>query len=72
MTARPVSAGQDSTGGSSVPELTIGVSKLAPLPEQWTLPQEWNIEKRETFDVSFSQTNTWLFLYAHFNKVASI
>ncbi|XP_064594391.1 LOW QUALITY PROTEIN: uncharacterized protein LOC135461274 [Liolophura sinensis] len=49
MTARPVSAGQDSTSGSSAAEVTIGVSKLAPLPEQWTLPKEWNIEKRETF-----------------------
>lgn len=29
----------------------IGINKNTSLPEQWTLPTEWNIEKREDFEV---------------------
>ena len=29
-----------------------GLSKNSPHPEEWTLPHEWNIEKREMYDVS--------------------
>lgn len=28
------------------------LNKAAPHPEEWTLPHEWNIEKREMYDVS--------------------
>ncbi|XP_045211344.1 uncharacterized protein LOC123562810 [Mercenaria mercenaria] len=27
-----------------------GLSKASPHPEEWTLPHEWNIEKREMFE----------------------
>ena len=41
-----------STSGSSVGFSSNYINRNKPLPEQWTLPQEWNIEKRECYDVS--------------------
>ena len=42
----------DSSGTSSalkLPAITFKTSR--PLPELWTLPREWNMEKREKYDV---------------------
>ncbi|KAK2192275.1 hypothetical protein NP493_35g03000 [Ridgeia piscesae] len=41
----------DSSGTSSalkLPAITFKTSR--PLPELWTLPREWNMEKREKYD----------------------
>ncbi|XP_005094187.1 uncharacterized protein LOC101855474 [Aplysia californica] len=51
MAARPNSSGPDSSAGSSadLPPVS-GLNKMGVLPEEWTLPHEWKIEKREVFD----------------------
>lgn len=43
----PNSDSNSSIGGGGVG----GLNKNAPLPEEWTLPHEWNMEKREVFEV---------------------
>lgn len=51
MAARPISAGPDSSAGSNMELPSVaGLNKLGVLPEEWTLPHEWKIEKRELFD----------------------
>ncbi|KAJ8318455.1 hypothetical protein KUTeg_003546 [Tegillarca granosa] len=42
----PISDANSSVGGGGVG----GLNKNAPLPEEWTLPHEWNMEKREVFE----------------------
>ncbi|XP_046352467.1 uncharacterized protein [Haliotis cracherodii] len=49
MAGRPASVGPDSSSGSTINLPSLNVSKLTPHPEEWTLPHEWNIEKREVF-----------------------
>jgi len=46
-----MSSGPDSSSASSValPPLS-GLNRNDVLPEEWTLPHEWKIEKRELFD----------------------
>jgi len=40
----------DSSHSSSLDLPNVqGLSKASPHPEEWTLPHEWNIEKREMF-----------------------
>ena len=54
MANRPNSSGPDSSAGSSAELPAVsGLNKMGVLPEEWTLPHEWKIEKRERFDVSF-------------------
>ncbi|XP_076442299.1 uncharacterized protein LOC143281161 [Babylonia areolata] len=51
MANRPMSSGNDSSSASTVelPPLN-GLNRNGVLPEEWTLPHEWKIEKRELFD----------------------
>ena len=47
----------EALGGSSATSSMVGLSHISlnrnkPLPEKWTLPHEWNIEKREEYAVS--------------------
>ncbi|RUS69003.1 hypothetical protein EGW08_023235 [Elysia chlorotica] len=51
MANRPNSSGPDSSAGSSAELPAVsGLNKMGVLPEEWTLPHEWKIEKRERFD----------------------
>lgn len=50
MANRPNSSGPDSSAGSSAELPTVSMNKMGVLPEEWTLPHEWKIEKRERFD----------------------
>ncbi|GFO47690.1 hypothetical protein PoB_007419500 [Plakobranchus ocellatus] len=51
MANRPNSSGPDSSAGSSADLPAVsGLNKMGVLPEEWTLPHEWKIEKRERFD----------------------
>lgn len=47
-----------STSSAALPNLNL--IKAGHLPEQWTLPTEWNIEKREMFVVSIIRIYTKL------------
>lgn len=49
---RPMSSGPDSSSGSSVglPPALHGLNRHVVLPEEWTLPHEWKMEKRELFE----------------------
>jgi len=50
MAARPSSSGPDSSAGSNAELPPVeGLNKMGVLPEEWTLPHEWKIEKRESF-----------------------
>jgi len=51
MAHRPASVGPDSSSSSTaeLPPLQ-GMGRHDVLPEEWTLPHEWKIEKREMFD----------------------
>jgi len=49
MTTRVVSPDTSSSAGDA-PTMS-SMSKVAPHPEEWTLPHEWNIEKREVYAV---------------------
>ena len=46
------SVDHDSGSASIVGLGGVSLNKCRPLPEQWTLPHEWNIEKREIYAVS--------------------
>jgi len=49
--ARPGSSGPGSDSASNIELPAVqGMNKLGTLPEEWTLPHEWKIEKRELFD----------------------
>ncbi|KAH3861901.1 uncharacterized protein LOC127870243 [Dreissena polymorpha] len=48
MTTRVTSPDSSSSAGE-LPNVS-GLSKASPHPEEWTLPHEWNIEKREMYD----------------------
>ncbi|KAK7111791.1 uncharacterized protein [Littorina saxatilis] len=52
MANRPMSTGPDSSSGSTVVGLPLlsGLNRNDALPEEWTLPHEWKIEKREMFE----------------------
>ena len=53
MAARPNSSGPESSAGSQAELPPVhGLNKMGVLPEEWTLPHEWKIEKRELFNVS--------------------
>ncbi|XP_076458385.1 uncharacterized protein LOC143292092 [Babylonia areolata] len=50
-TSRPFSSGPGSSSASSVELPTLaGMNRNQPLPEEWTLPHEWKMEKRELFE----------------------
>jgi len=38
-----------------------GLNKNTPLPEEWTLPHEWNMEKREMFEVCCTVVDVTVF-----------
>lgn len=50
--ANRVSSPDSASSSADLPNVH-GLSKAHPHPEEWTLPHEWNIEKREMFEVSF-------------------
>jgi len=51
MAARPNSSGPESSAGSQAELPPVhGLNKMGVLPEEWTLPHEWKIEKRELFN----------------------
>ncbi|OWF39010.1 uncharacterized protein LOC110465616 [Mizuhopecten yessoensis] len=51
MAAGKVDNNQTSDTGSNVDMPAVhGLIKNARVPEQWTLPHEWNMEKREMFE----------------------
>ncbi|KAL8588988.1 hypothetical protein ACOMHN_065770 [Nucella lapillus] len=58
MANRPMSSGRDSSSASTVelPPLS-GLNRNGVLPEEWTLPHEWKIEKREMNDIANIATN---------------
>lgn len=47
----PSPAGLNSSASSTIEMPTIDVNKNMQHPQIWTLPHEWNIEKREMFEV---------------------
>jgi hypothetical protein len=49
--ANRVSSPDSASSSADLPNVH-GLSKAHAHPEEWTLPHEWNIEKREMFDVS--------------------
>ena len=54
MAANANNKGDNSDTASSVdlPNVT-GLNKNSQHPEEWTLPHEWSMEKRELFEVKF-------------------
>ncbi|KAK6170007.1 hypothetical protein SNE40_018504 [Patella caerulea] len=49
MAARPASGGAASISSCAGIPVISAQTKHTPLPEEWTLPHEWSIEKREIF-----------------------
>ena len=49
-----------STSGSTIGLSSIHINRNKPHPEQWTVPLEWSMEKRECYDVSIHSTNLFL------------
>lgn len=50
MANRPGSPGHNSSASSTIELPNVrGLNKQSTHPEEWTLPHEWNIEKREMF-----------------------
>ena len=47
-----MSSEHGSDTGSSLGLSSVNINRNKPHPEQWTVPQEWTMEKRECFDVS--------------------
>lgn len=48
-------ANDSSDSSSSINVPAVSVKKAAPLPEEWTLPHEHSMEKREKYEVSFDK-----------------
>jgi hypothetical protein len=44
---------ESSDASSSVNVPTVSIKKNGPLPEEWTLPHEHSMEKREKYEVLF-------------------
>lgn len=51
MANRDNSDNSDSASSVDLPAIS-GLNKNAAHPEEWTLPHEWSMEKRELFEVS--------------------
>ena len=64
MANRGNSPGPGSSSSSSLELPAVqGLSKNSGHPEQWTLPHEWNIEKREMFGVCVCDEREEYLLY---------
>lgn len=48
--ANRVTSPDSSSSAAETPNVH-SINKISPHPEEWTLPHEWNIEKREMFEV---------------------
>ncbi|KAL8613571.1 hypothetical protein ACOMHN_021990 [Nucella lapillus] len=65
-TSRPVSSihGSSNTSSIELPPLP-GLSRHNVLPEEWTLPHEWKMEKRELFEAAKDQKKRATMIYDH-------